>query len=124
MKPARAGSLGLVLSLLSTTLLGCLSVASFRLPVPASQARATFAPLTRCAAAQGLRAAEHASSLNVRYDASTWIQFMIQNDHYNLLISVSHDVPEEQRAAQTTAAKQKGDELLACATGSGPGPTR
>lgn len=110
----RRAAIGLIA--LSTALLGCMSVASFRLPVPANQARSTFAPLTRCAAAQGLTSAEHASSLNVRYDPSTWMQFMIQNDHFNLLISVSHDVPEGQRSARTTSAKQKGDELLTCAT--------
>lgn len=119
MKKAARGSVGWFLLLLTVGLFGCGSAASFRLPLSVTQAPRSFAPLASCAAAQSLTAIEHPTSVNVRFDPSTWIQYMIQGEQYNMVIVVGNDVPPDQRQARTSTAKTKGDELFSCAMSQG-----
>lgn len=100
----------------SVAIIGCGGVQSYPLPVSADDARYTFAPLKACASQQGLQISEHPDSVNVRYDASTWVQFMIQGPSYNMVVvMMGTSVPEPERPARLAAAKAKGDELFACA---------
>lgn len=112
-----------VCSLLLASTVSCGTHRSFRLPLSAAEARGTFPPLAVCAGAEGLQAVEHPNSINVRYDTSTWVQFMIQNDHYNMVVIVDDGVPEAERPARVDAAKVKGDALYACSVKGGiPAP--
>lgn len=119
MRRSIRGAAWLLTVLFSIGFLGCGTISSYRLPLSGHQASATFSPLAACASAQSLTAIEHSTSVNVRYDGNTWIQFMIQGDQYNMVIIVSNDVPPDQRAARTSSAKAKGDELWACAMSHG-----
>lgn len=119
MRKSIRGAASLLLVLGSVVVLGCGSFASYRLPVSATQAPGTFAPLAACASQQSLTAVEHPTSVNVRFDPTTWIQYMIQGEQYNMVIIVNNDVPPDQRPAKTSSAKAKGDELWACAMSHG-----
>lgn len=101
---------------------GCGTFKQYRLPVPGYAARGTFLPLAGCATQQHLESVEHQDALNVRYDPETWIQYMIQGDAFNMVIIVGKGIPEPQRESHAMAAKQKGDELFACATQPPPPP--
>jgi hypothetical protein len=104
-------SLALGLAMLAV---GCGGWQSYPLPVSAGEAHHTFAPLGACASQAGLKFVTFPEAVNVRYEG-TWVQFMIQNGAYNMVIIVSTDVPEPDRPARLVAAKAKGDELFACA---------
>lgn len=96
----------------------CGTARSHRLPVSATEARSTFAPIASCADGQGLRYVEHPDSVHVKMDDTTWIQYMIQNQQYNMVIIVDDKkVQGPDLEAKFTAAKAKGDELWACARG-------
>ena len=94
---------------------GCGGWQSYPLPVSAGEAHHTFAPLAACASQQGFKFVTFPDAVNVRYDGSTWVQFMVQAGAYNMVIIVGTDVPEPERPARLGAAKAKGDELFACA---------
>ena len=95
-------------------LLGCAATQSYRLPLDAHLARLTFAPLVSVAQSMGLQCAEFPDSINVRYDETTWIQYMIQNSQFNMVIVVDDKVvPQEKLQAQFADAKTKGDEIWA-----------
>ena len=63
-------------------------------------------------------AVEHPDSFNVRFDSETWVQFMAQNQQFNMVILLGKAVPEPERPARFQAAKAAGDELFQCATSS------
>lgn len=101
----------------------CGGMHTYPLPVSAANAHRTFAPISACAGRQGYQVALHADSINVRVDPLVWVQFMIQGPAYNMVVVVSGDVPEHERAARAAAAKAKGDALFACAQKAGAGGT-
>lgn len=105
---------------LSAAVLGsCISVTPHRLPLSGYQARATFPRLTSCAQARGYQAVTQAESLNVKFDANTWIQYMIQNDNYDMVIVLDSGVEGNERTTRHNAAKTVGDELFVCSTQNG-----
>lgn len=106
------------LSALLLTLSACGSFQSYRLPVSAEQGRAFYPPLAACASQRSLQAVEHPDSFNVRFDSETWVQFMAQNQQFNMVILLGKAVPEPERPARFQAAKAAGDELFQCATSS------
>lgn len=100
----------------TVALSGCGAAKSYRLPMAAAQASSTFAPLASCAQARGHEFAEHPDSLNVKFDDATWVQFMIQNDAYNMVIVVDDKVvPAAELDARFGAAKAEGDAMWSCA---------
>lgn len=102
-------NLSLALSLL---LSGCAAAASYRLPISAADAPRYFQPIGVCANEAGLSSVQHPSSVNVKYNDSVWIQYMVSNQTYDMVI-VGEDPAQD--------AKKKGDELFACAQKKGPG---
>lgn len=97
-------------------LAGCSGMASYPLPFSAVDAPRSFAPLRVCASQQGLEAVVHqGSSVNVKIEGGTWVQYMIQNADYNMVVILGGGIPEAERANRMSAAKAKGDELFACA---------
>lgn len=104
-----------VAGIFALTLSACGTYKTYRLPVAAHEAPATFAPIASAADELGLEYAELPTAINVRYDPHTWIYFTIQNDAYNMVIAVGDEVPSDQAPARAAAAKQKGDELWALA---------
>jgi len=109
-----------LLALLATLAVSCAATRSYPLSTPASAASGYFAPLGACATQRGLTFAQHPTSLNVRYDAQIWIQFMIQGSAFNMVLVMDQGVTDE---AKIGAAKAKGDEIYSCAMAAGPVPT-
>lgn len=121
---SRARSVALALLVLGSAALlgqGCGAVESYRLSVSADMAPRYFSPIAACAEQQKLTVSQHPSSIHVAFDDATWIQFMIQNGAFNMVIVVDSSVAEEQRPARVDAAKAKGDAIFACALQAGPG---
>ncbi|MFO0759470.1 MAG: hypothetical protein U0359_23465 [Byssovorax sp.] len=118
MKTISRGRLsGLVVALLlGASVAACGGFSSTPLPVGVDKARDTFAPIAACAAKSGFEIAQHPDSVNVQVEPGIWVQYMIQGPSYNMVVVLSGDVPEGERAARMTAAKKKGDEIFACAT--------
>lgn len=104
-----------ILSTLGLFAVSCATAASYRLATPASEARTTFPAIGACATKQGLESIEHPASFNVKLDAETWIQYMVQQDAFNMVVVVGNGVPEPERPARSASAKTKGDELFDCA---------
>lgn len=107
------------LTLFAVVFGSCISVTPHRLPLSGYQARGTFPRLTSCAQARGYQAVTQPESLNVKFDANTWIQYMIQNDNYDMVIVLDSGVPDSERTMRHSAAKAVGDELFVCSTQSG-----
>lgn len=104
-----------LIATLGAGLCGCAGVRSYPLPVAAAEARALFAPLVQCGAAEGFQADEHPDAIHVRYDESSWMQFMIQGSAFNLVLIVDPSLPPAELTAKDTAVKTKADSLFACA---------
>lgn len=97
---------------LAMALAACGAWKSYRLPLDAYKAHDTFAPIAAVAGQEGLQAIEHPDSINVQYDDATWIQFMVQNDQYNMVILVDDKkVPPAELDKRFADAKAKGDEI-------------
>ena len=100
---------------------GCGGYQSYRLPVDPITAYSMFPALGGCATARNLQSVEHPApngSVNVKYDPATWIQYMVQEPAFNMVLLLDKSVPEPERQGRYQAAKQKGDEIFACAMGS------
>jgi hypothetical protein len=101
---------------------GCVAaVQSYPLPASGDGGRALFASIASCAAAQNLEAVKHPDSVNVRAVPGAWVQYMAQGSGFNMVVVVD-DASGGRDAVhrRTAAAKQKGDELHACAEAAGP----
>jgi len=97
-------------------LAACGAARSYRMPIDASQARETFSPIATCAERKGLMISEHPDSIHVKYDETAWIQYMIQNEQYNMVLIVDDKaVTGADLEAKFTEAQKVGDELYACA---------
>lgn len=93
---------------------GCAASQTYRLPMDASDAHSSFAQLAYVASNMGLQYAEHPTALNVKYDETTWIQYMVQGQQFNMVIVVDDKlVPPDQQPAKFSEAKGKGDEIWA-----------
>jgi hypothetical protein len=90
----------------------CAAASSYRLPINGAEAPRYFQPIGVCAGEAGLTSIQHPSSVNVKYNDSVWIQYMVQGEAYNMVV-VGEDPALE--------AKKKGDEIFSCAQGKGPG---
>ncbi|MFC1611350.1 hypothetical protein ACFL6C_10345 [Myxococcota bacterium] len=111
-------SMVISLAALATLVASCGTFRAHRLPYPAAKAHETFSPIAACADAAGLMVSEHPDSVHVQYDQATWIQFMIQNNAYNMVLAVDDKaVSPNEVAARFDAARSKGDELYQCALG-------
>lgn len=97
-------------------LAGCGAVYSYPLPASPGDARDMFAPIGQCAAAQNLPSAKHPDSINVNAVPGAWVQYMVQPNGFNMVVVV-HDTSGGGPAIgeRAAAAKQKGDEIYACA---------
>jgi hypothetical protein len=111
-------ALPLALALFALAASGCGSYRAHRLPMGVGEAKSSFAPLASCASEKGYEFHEFDDSVNIKTAPSTWVQFMIQNDAYNMVIIVDDKMvaaPELEGAF--TTAKTEGDALWACAKG-------
>lgn len=94
----------------------CGAAKSYRLPVGVDKARQTFAPIAACADRVGLTISEHPDSIHIRLDDTAWIQYMIQNQQYNMVLIVDEKkVPQNELQKKFDEARAKGDEIFACA---------
>lgn len=107
-------------ALLGSLAVSCGTTRSYPLNTPAAAAPGYFAPLGACATQKGLTFAQHPSSLNVRFDAQIWIQYMVQGAAFNMVLVMDQSVTDE---AKIGAAKAKGDEIYSCAMAAGPTAT-
>lgn len=96
----------------------CGTARSYRLPLAAAQARVTFSPIAACADQRELQYSEHPDSIHVKTDEVSWVQYMVQNDAYNMVVIVDDSkVGAEVLEAKFTATKKVGDEVYQCAMG-------
>lgn len=111
-------ALPLALSLFALAVSGCGAYRAHRLPMAVGEAKSSFAPLASCASEKGYEFHEFDDSVNIKTAEPTWVQFMIQNDAYNMVIIVDDKkVPAPELEAAFTTAKESGDALWACAKG-------
>ena len=105
----KGGNLLIALALVSSA---CVAARSYRLPLDAVSARDTFAPIAMVAGELGHEKVEHPDAIHVRYDEVTWIQFTIQNQHYNMVVVVDDNVvPPSELDAHFADARIRGDEI-------------
>ena len=98
------------------------SAATFPLALSAQDAPRSFAPIHACATEAKLQAVDHPDSVNVQYDSSTWIQYMIQVNRFNMVVVIGDEVPPPDRQKRVDDAKAKGDSLYQCAMARGLAP--
>jgi len=108
------GAMRILIATLALALLAsaCGTARSYRLPLDAMQARDTFAPIAAVAGEMGYQNTEHPDSINVQVDDATWIQFMVQEPQYNMVVIVDDKaVPPSELDQRFWDAKAKGDEI-------------
>lgn len=101
------------IAIIFSLLIGCgFTYKTIQLPYSVENAPKTFPHIVVAAQAEDLQIAQHDSSIHVKYDEDTWIQYMIQSKAFNMVILIDSDkVPEDQLEARFEMAKKKGYQL-------------
>lgn len=100
-----------IAALVLTLALGCGSFLSYRLPVGAANARATFPAIKYVAQSMGLQVAEFEDAVHVRLDETAWVYYSIQNDEYNMVLHIDDDLSESGRETKFSDVKLRGQEI-------------
>ncbi len=97
----------------------CGTARSYRLPLAGHEAHKTFSPIAACADQRSMEYSEHPESIHVKTDEVSWVQYMVQNDAYNMVVIVDDKkvAAGEALEAKFTATKKIGDEIYQCAMG-------